>query len=84
MTDEQIWEKVVSVMRENFDDDALPVTRTTTAKDVSGWNSLAHIELLVALQSAFRMKFNTGEIASLKNVGELADTITRRLREAGK
>ena len=83
MTEEQIWEKVVSVMRENFDDDALVVERTTTAKDVSGWNSLAHIELLVALQAAFRMKFNTGEIASLKNVGELADTIARRLAATG-
>jgi acyl carrier protein len=71
-------------MREIFDDDALEVTRATTARDVAAWNSLSNIELLVALQSAFGVRFRTGEIAGLKNVGELVDTVTTRVRQAGR
>lgn len=82
MTEEEIWQKVVGVMRETLEDEALVVTRWTVASDVDGWDSLRNIELLVALQTAFGVRFNTGEMASLKNVGELVDTITRRLSAA--
>ena len=51
----------------------------TTAKDIEGWDSLANIELLVAIEKSFsRVKFNTGEVASLRNVGELVAAIKRK------
>ncbi len=84
MTDDALWDTVVRVMRETFDDDALVVTRATTARDVAGWDSIANIEVLVALQTALGVKLRTGEIAGLKNVGELVDTLAARLRAAGR
>jgi len=84
VTNDAVWETVVHIMRETFDDDSLEVTRATAAKDVAGWDSIANIELLVALQTALGVKLRTGEIAGLKNVGELADTLTARVRAAGR
>jgi acyl carrier protein len=81
MSDAAIFDQVVKVMRETFDDDALQVTRETTANDVVEWDSLSNVELMVALESAFRIRFYTGEIAGLKNVGELVDVISARLRD---
>ncbi|MGH7665043.1 MAG: acyl carrier protein [Gemmatimonadaceae bacterium] len=78
--DDAIWTDVLRTMRECFDDDELEVTRSTTARDVDGWDSLSNVELMVALESAFRIRFYTGEIANLKNVGELVDVISARLR----
>lgn len=80
MIETPVWDEVVRIIRETFGDETLQVGRDTTASDVAGWDSVSHIELLVALEQTFRVKFYTGEIAGLKNVGELADAITARLR----
>lgn len=82
MTEEAVWNRIVAVMREIFEDPTLEITRDTTAADVADWDSLKHIELFVALQAEFGVKFYTGEIATLKNVGQLADTLSARLRGA--
>jgi acyl carrier protein len=68
-------------MRQTFDDETIQVTRETTAHDVAEWDSLTNVELIVALEMAFGVKFYTGELAGFRNVGELADTITARLRD---
>jgi acyl carrier protein len=80
MNDAAVWNEVVRVMRETFDDEALEVTRETTANDVVEWDSLSNVELMVALESAFKIRFYTGEIAGMKNVGELVDVIAARVR----
>ncbi|HED65210.1 MAG TPA: acyl carrier protein [Planctomycetes bacterium] len=71
------------ILRDLFDDDELIVTRETTADDVGGWDSLAHINLIVALEDEFGVRFATAEISSLKdegqNVGALLDLIERKL-----
>jgi acyl carrier protein len=73
-----IWNKLTTVFRETFDDDALTITPETTAHDVADWDSLRHIQLLVAVEKAFGMRFNTGEVANLANVGQMVDLIAKR------
>ena len=80
MNSDAVWPTLVAVMRETFDRDDLEVTRETTAQDVEECDSLAHIELVVAIESAFHIKLRTGEIAGLKNVGQLHDVIASRAR----
>lgn len=79
MTEREVWDRVVLVMRETFDDQALDVTRETTARDIDEWDSLRNVELMLALESKFGVRFYTGEIARMQNVGELADTIEKHL-----
>ena len=72
MTDEsQIWPKLTETFREILEDDEIELTPETTAKDVEDWDSLSHIQLLVAVEQAFGVRFNTGEVAGLENVGEM-------------
>lgn len=79
MNEDDIWQRLTDVIRDVFDDDRIIIRPETTAKDIEGWDSLANIELLVAIEKAFgRIKFNTGEVASLKNVGELVAAIKRK------
>ena len=72
---ELILKKLQIVFQDVFDDDNLTIVRETTA-DVSGWNSLAHIRLMVSVEKAFQIRFSAAEIASLKNVGDLIDLIS--------
>ena len=81
MTDREVWDSLVVVIRETFDDENIDVTRETTADDIDAWDSLSNVELMVALEQRFRVRFYTGEIARMKNVGELVDTIETHLRQ---
>ena len=67
------------VFQDVFEDDEIEVSRDTTAKDIEGWDSLMHVTLLVNVEKAFGVKFRSGEVATLKNVGEMADLVDARL-----
>jgi acyl carrier protein len=59
------------VFRDVFDDDVLELRRDMTAADVENWDSLSHIDMIVALEREFKVKFTTAEVTTLKNVGDL-------------
>jgi acyl carrier protein len=73
-----IWGTCRQIFQEVFDDEQLSIGPETTADDIEGWDSLTHIQLLVTIEKAFRIRFNTGEIAGLANVGEMVELIARR------
>lgn len=75
---EPVWPTLIAEIRDTFDDPSLVVERTTTAEDVDGWDSVSNIELMVALEARFGISFRTGEIAGMKNVGELVDAVARK------
>ena len=79
MSKEEIFEKLNEVFRDVFDDDSIVVTETTTADDIDDWDSLEHINLLAAVEQEFGMKFNMGQVVSMKNVGEMADIIISQI-----
>jgi acyl carrier protein len=70
-----IFEQLTEVFRDVFDDDELVIDATTTAQDVEGWNSLAHIRLVVSIEKSFKLRFSAAEIGNLKNVGDMIELI---------
>jgi acyl carrier protein len=72
-------ERLNEVFQDVFEDDDLQISRSTMAKDVEGWDSLMHVTLLINVEKTFGVRFSSAEVASLKNVGELADLIDARL-----
>lgn len=79
MSREEVFERLNEVFRDVFDDDAIVVTDNTTADDIEEWDSLEHINLIAAVEQEFGMKFNMGQIVSMKNVGEMADIILSKI-----
>lgn len=75
MNKEETKEQVQEIFRDILDDEDLILTDNTTAHDVDGWDSLSHIQLVVAMEKYFKIKFSAKEILSWKNVGELIDSI---------
>lgn len=84
MTDAEILQKLTGIFRDVFDDDSLVLTEQTTADDVDEWDSFNHINIIVATEAGFRIKFQTAEIEGLKNVGHLVALIQRKLSSAGR
>ena len=81
MTREQIFGKLNEVFRDVFDDDSICVAETTTSEDIEDWDSLEHINLIAAVEQEFGVKFNMGQVVTMKNVGEMADIIMGQLSE---
>ena len=79
MSREEVFVKLNEVFQDVFDDESITVTETTTADDIEEWDSLEHINLLAAVEQEFGMKFNMGQVVSMKNVGEMADIILAQI-----
>lgn len=74
-----IKEKLTQVFREVFDEDTLVLTDEMTADDVDAWDSLSHVNLMIAIEIAFGIEFKQNEIQSFANVGELRQSIEEKL-----
>lgn len=71
-----ITPRLQEVFREVFRMPDLTISRGMTAADVQGWDSLRHIELIVAVETAFSVRFKTVEVSRLQTVGDLIDRLT--------
>lgn len=71
--------ELTPIFREVFDDDTITITRQTTANDIDAWDSLSHMNMVMAVEVSFKIRFALGELQSLKNVGELADLVEKKL-----
>ena len=74
----EVLSRVQDVFRDVLDDEEIVLTDATTADDIDEWDSLSHIQLIVAIEKAFKVKFTSKEILSWKNIGELVDSILTR------
>lgn len=77
MDKQQIFDGVTEIFRTVFDDEALVITRETTSDDIEDWDSLEQINLLVAMEKKFAIKFKLDDVHDLANVGEILDLIER-------
>lgn len=84
MQKQQIYAELTTLFHDVFDDDTLVLTPELTAASVPEWDSFNHINLIVAVESHFGIKFQTAELESMNTVGHLAGQIERKLASAGR
>lgn len=78
MEREAVKEKLKSIFEDVFDDPSIEPTDSMTAADVDGWDSLSHINLVVAVEKAFKVKFTSAEVRGLNNVGDFVTLIASK------
>ena len=79
MTQAEILEEVTEVVRDVLAEDDVVLSAGSTAADVEGWDSVTNIEIMIGLEQSFGFRFQTGEMATIKNVGELVARIEQKL-----
>ena len=76
-----ILKKLEVIFRDIFDDENIILTNETTANDIEDWDSLAQINLIVAIRREFKINFDLEEVSKYKNVGDMVSAIKKKLGE---
>lgn len=79
MEQQQILEKLNEIFVAVLDNEDIKLTETTTAADIEEWDSLYHIQLVVAIERNYKIKFTASEIQSWKNVGDMINAVKSKL-----
>ena len=66
-----IMERLQRNFRETFDDDSIVLFEQMTAKDLSEWDSINHISLVLAIEKEFDVRLNASDVGKLENVGAM-------------
>jgi acyl carrier protein len=56
------------------------ITDDTQAGDVPGWDSLSHVNVLLAVEQHFQVRFRSVEALKLKSVGDLQRLVDSKLQ----
>jgi acyl carrier protein len=64
-------EKLNGIFRTVFDNDEIEIRQDMTANDIDGWDSLSHVNLIIAIEQSFGIRFTQKELLTFKNVGDL-------------
>lgn len=64
-------DRVLSVFREVFEKPSLALDDAASFKDIPGWDSTAHVNLIIALEEEFGTKFSVGEVMTMNSVGAI-------------
>ena len=75
----EILQEVSEIFKDILDDEGVKVVETSTADDIEEWDSLTHIQLVVAIEKHFKIRFTAAEINSFQNVGEMCTGIQKKL-----
>jgi acyl carrier protein len=81
-TNEQVLSELNRIMCDVFKNDSIVLKYETTARDVKEWDSLNHIQFVIAVEKHFKIRFNFAELQKFKNVGEMSDNVALKLASA--
>lgn len=79
MERKEIIEKLNEIFRGVLGNESIDLTDSTVASDIEEWDSLAHIQLINAIQKEFRVKISAREMVTWQNIGEMADGLKNKL-----
>jgi len=69
--------RLVEIISRNFGLEPEQVTPQTSADDVSEWDSVGHLSLILELEETFRVRFPAAEIGTLRSVGAIQEALNR-------
>ena len=79
MSQEEILQKIQEAFAEVLDDDKIKISPETSPANLEGWDSFAHIQIVLALEKSLKIKFQSKEVFGWQNAGDIANSISEKL-----
>jgi acyl carrier protein len=79
MTSEQVYAQLTDVFQIVFDDPSIQLRPDMTAADIVEWDSVSHLDLVLAVETKFKLRLNLAEVESLQTVGDFVELLQKRL-----
>jgi len=70
--------RLKEIVQDVLGEEDLDLDERTTAADVPGWDSLAHINIMVAVETEYGVHFSSSQLSAFRDLGALQDHLTRR------
>ena len=77
-----ILERVQSIASGILGLPGLQLNEGSTARDVPGWDSLTHVQIIIGVEQAFGIQMSATEVAQLENAGSLVDVVQQHQARA--
>ena len=77
---DEILDRLQPILRDVLENNALIITAASSAKNVEGWDSLAHINLVSVIEQEFHIRFALGELERLNNVGDMIELMRSKIK----
>ncbi|KVK92412.1 acyl carrier protein [Burkholderia cepacia] len=82
MSRNEIYASLKEIFSDVLGRSDIVLSDATTAQDVEGWDSLKHIDLIMAIEASYKIRFNVREVQRLPNVGALVDVIENKINKS--
>lgn len=76
----ELQDRLCQLFRQVFDEDDIQLAPEMTADDIDAWDSLSHVNLIVAIEAEFDIRFSQKELLTFKNVGDLQENIRSKIQ----
>jgi acyl carrier protein len=63
--------RIQSIFREIFDQPALQISEETSAAEIPEWDSVAMVQIVLAIEQEFGLRLSTAQVAEIKSAGDL-------------
>ncbi len=79
MNSDEILAQCTAIFIDQFANSSIVLKRETTAADIDEWDSLTHLQIIVAIEKHFKIRFTASEIQKFKSVGDMCDIIASKM-----
>ena len=77
--DQKIFTEIQSIVQKVINDEKIILKLDSKASEIEGWDSLAHIRILVSIEKLYSIKFNLSEMQNMKDVSEFVRLIQQKI-----
>jgi acyl carrier protein len=74
------FEKVRGASADIFQVPAAQITPVSSPETIESWDSVQHLNLVLALEEKFGIQFEPEEMDGMNSIGEIADLVDRKLK----
>lgn len=76
---QHVWDELNNVFCEVFSDDSIHISGKMTSNDIDGWDSMSHLNLILAIENKFNINFTQRELMKQRDVSDLFEDIKSKI-----